>query len=218
MEYHFDGSSLPRKFSDLSADGARQPRYVGNSPTNYFDPTGLIPEGKDASDASKDAKALEAVIPQFLDQFKEAAKNTDKVERGGQIVKDIKSGKYSLIEQKGKATSGTHTRLKDPAAKQERGANPPECDKNGVVDLTQKTIKLDRGKVIDFGWHTHPHPSPDFNNPGGDPWPSSADGKASKDNNLPELIIQAQKNTDGTWDYHFHISDTDGKYYEYRPR
>src|SRR5687768_15308569 len=73
-------------------------RYVGNSPTNFTDPTGLEAEDdtpdepdiydleKPREEASAEAKELEKLlVPPHIEKLKAAAKESGEAERGGQL-------------------------------------------------------------------------------------------------------------------------------------
>lgn len=175
----------------------------------------MVAEEKDPSKASEEAKAAEKILAEFIEKLSAIAAECKKIERGGQIVKDKRTGKYSLNEHTGENDSENHGRRWGwPASKKEedrieKGASPPIVGPDGKVDVS-KPIRYDTTKTIEIGWHVHPYDVQDVI-----PEPSTKDGDEAKSNKLVEIVLYHDACSKETRIY---IVDTDGKYYRYRPR
>jgi RHS repeat-associated protein len=185
-------------------------RIENNDPIDNTDPTGLYAEPKDPEMASQEAKDfIKNVLPQFIEQLKDAAKNTGKLERGGFILKSKDGKTFTFVELKSKETTGgSHHREWFPGSDgKAKGGRIKQCE-NGVLDLDKKGGKVDNNNTIQVGWHTHPA----F--PDGEAPPSERDGTAAKKESLIEVVVQYNPETK---EWSISIVDTDGKYFEYIP-
>jgi proteasome lid subunit RPN8/RPN11 len=145
-------------------------------------------EGKeiDANDSTKAARAVKDLIeasPILREKLKEAAKNTDKVERGGVILKAVDpttKPQYKIVEEKSKENTERSCRIVTGTQ-----GTLPEVPPNGTLDIDNLAGKKpDTRYEVNATWHSHPP----F--PAGDAQPSREDVQSSKNEGVPGIGIQ----------------------------
>jgi hypothetical protein len=185
-------------------------------------------EQKSPSEASPRARELERILPSILDKLKAAAKHTKEVERFGVILKSKDPKAKQPYKSYECVTKKSWEMVPGPSGQEPRGATESpfgwfgsekmhggliqKPGPDGKTDLDAKG-KADPNERIEFDWHTHPHD--------GDPWPSGDDGRRSKENDVPGVMLRYfGSDLDGKSGdrWAIWIIDNDGKTYEYKPK
>jgi proteasome lid subunit RPN8/RPN11 len=186
-EAGYDPQELRDKWGRWTRDGSRSvPLHTvsyggpGNSPDENG---GKEIDAKDSTKAARDIKDFIGASAILRAKLKEAAKGTDKVERGGvlmQAVDPTTKPPYKFVEEKSKENTESSCRINT-------GKNGflPEVPPNGTLDADHLVGKEpDKRYRVIATWHTHP-PSPR-----GDAWPSGKDVDSSHDEGVPGIGIQ----------------------------
>jgi hypothetical protein len=122
-------------------------RYVRNNPLSASDPTGLAEEGSldKKAIANFDTADIRAVItdPSLLLVLRELAIMSEDVEHTGYIVRNVQTGKFSIVEIRvpGKPNnkSKSHRQLGDWSNDNiEEGKHPPLAEKKGFTKSCQE--------------------------------------------------------------------------------
>jgi proteasome lid subunit RPN8/RPN11 len=186
-EAGYDPQELRDKWGRWTRDGSRSvPLHTvsyggpGNSPDENG---GKEIDAKDSTKAARDIKDFIGASAILRAKLKEAAKGTDKVERGGvlmQAVDPTTKPPYKFVEEKSKENTESSCQINT-------GKNGflPEVPPNGTLDADHLVGKEpDKRYRVIATWHTHP-PSPR-----GDAWPSGKDVDSSHDEGVPGIGIQ----------------------------